>query len=92
MSSSMKTSAFIRLIPVIIFLAAFRSAAQSVASTVSNAPYVLPAGSPYGEAVFIRDIPYASHPTTNQNFDLYLPKDKGAQPFPLVVWIHAARG
>jgi acetyl esterase/lipase len=84
----MKTTPFVRLILVIIFLTAFGSAAQSVTSTVSNAPEALPAASPYGEAVLIRDIPYVSHPTTNQNFNLYLPRNKGAQPFPLVVWIH----
>jgi acetyl esterase/lipase len=88
MASSMKTTAFVRLILVIIFLAAFRAAAQSVSSTVTNAPEVLPADSPYGEAVVTRDIPYTDHPTTNQNFNLYLPRDKGAGPFPLVVWIH----
>ena len=88
MSSSMKTTALVRLVLVIIFLAAFRSAAQSIVSTVTNAPEVLPAESPYGEAVLIRDIPYTDHPTTNQNFNLYLPKAKGLQPFPLVVWIH----
>jgi acetyl esterase/lipase len=84
----MKTTAFVRLILAIIVLATFRAAAQSVASTVTNAPEVLPADSPYGEAVLIKDIPYADHPTTNRNFNLYLPRDKGAQPFPLVVWIH----
>ncbi|HTR43508.1 MAG TPA: alpha/beta hydrolase [Pseudomonadales bacterium] len=71
-----------------IFLAAFGSAAQPASVTVSRAPEILPAGSPYGEAVLIKDIPYASHPTTNQNFNLYLPRDNDAQPFPLVVWIH----
>ena len=86
MFSFMKTTACLLL--AAIFLAAFGSGAQSVSSTVSNAPEVLPAGSPYGEAVLTRDIPYASRPTTNQNFNLYLPREKGAQPFPLVVWIH----
>jgi acetyl esterase/lipase len=83
---SMKKTACLFL--AAIFLAAFGSMAQPVPSTLSIAPEVLPAGSPYGEAVLIRDIPYASHPTTNQNFNLYLPREKGAQPFPLVVWIH----
>src|ERR1700722_16052722 len=87
-ASSMKTIAFVRLILVVIFLAAFRLAAQSAASTATNASEVLPAESPYGEAILIRDIPYADHPTTNQNFNLYLPKDKSVQPFPLVIWIH----
>ena len=79
---------FVRLFPAIIFLAAFGSAAQPASSIVSNAPEVLPASSAYGEAVLMRDIPYVSHPTTHQNFNLYLPRDKGAKPFPLVVWIH----
>jgi acetyl esterase/lipase len=86
MFSSMKATACPFL--AAIFLAAFGSGAQPVSSTVSNAPEVLPAGSPYGEAVLTRDIPYASHPTTNQNFNLYLPREKGPRPFPLVVWIH----
>lgn len=85
---SMKTTAFARLFPAIIFLAAFGSAAQPVSSTGSHAPEVLPASSPYGEAVLTRDIPYISHATSNQNFNLYLPRGKGVQPFPLVAWIH----
>lgn len=84
---SMKTTAFVRLFPAIIFLAAFGSAAQPV-SPLSIPPEMLPASSAYGEAVLTRDIPYVSHPASNQNFNLYLPRDKGAQPFPLVVWIH----
>jgi acetyl esterase/lipase len=36
----------------------------------------------------IRAIPYLSHPTARQNFDLYLPGNPGRRPFPLVVWIH----
>ena len=82
---SMKT--FVRLFLVTIFLAAFRAAAQSVLPL--SIPYeVLPPWSDYGEAVLRRDISYVSHPTTNQNFNLYLPKEKSARPFPLVVWIH----
>jgi acetyl esterase/lipase len=88
MASSMKTTALLRLVLVIIFLTAFRATAQSATSTVSNAPEMLPADSPYGEAMLIRDIPYTDPSTTNQNFNLYLPRDKGARPFPLVVWIH----
>jgi len=84
---SMRTTAFVRIFPAIIFLAAFRSAAQPV-STSSNAPEVLSASSPYGDAVETRNIPYVSHATSNQNFNLYLPRGKGAGPFPLVVWIH----
>ncbi len=83
----MKTTAFVRLFSI-IFLAAFGSAAQSASSPVSNAPEVLPASSAYGEAVLTKDIPYVNHPTTNQNFNLYLPREKGARPFPLVIWIH----
>lgn len=82
----MKTT--VCLFVALLFLAALGSVAQPVSSTVSSAPEVLPAGSPYGEAVLTRDIPYASNPTTNQNFNLYLPRDKDAEPFPLVVWIH----
>ena len=48
----------------------------------------LPASSPYGEATVTRDIPYVANAAPRQNFDLILPKDKDAQPFPLVVWIH----
>jgi acetyl esterase/lipase len=83
---SMKT--LVRLFSAIIFLAAFGSVAQPASSIGSKAPEVLPASAPYGEAVLTRDIPYVSHGTTNQNFNLYLPRGKGKQPFPLVVWIH----
>jgi acetyl esterase/lipase len=48
----------------------------------------LSASSPYGEATVTRDIPYVTNPAARQNFDLFLPKNKSAQPFPLVVWIH----
>jgi acetyl esterase/lipase len=84
----MKTTALVRLLPAVIFLAAFGSAAQPALSTATNVPEVLPASSAYGEAVLMRNIPYVSHATSNQNFNLYLPKEKGTQPFPLVVWIH----
>ena len=48
----------------------------------------LSASSPYGEATVTRGIPYVTNPAARQNFDLFLPKNKSAQPFPLVVWIH----
>jgi acetyl esterase/lipase len=86
MFSFMKKTACLFL--AVIFLPAFGSMAQPVPFAISNAPEVLTAASPYGEAALTRDIPYTSHPTTNQNFNLYLPRDKGTQPFPLVVWIH----
>src|SRR5579871_5806846 len=88
MHFSMKTTAFIHLFAATLFLTAVGSAAQPVSSTVSNVPEVLPASSAYGEALLTKDIPYVSHASTNQNFNLYLPGNKGAQPFPLVVWIH----
>jgi len=84
----MKTIAFLRLIIAAAFLAAFGSFAQPVSSNVPSAAEVLPVSSPYGEATVIRNIPYIAHPTPRQNFDLYLPRDKGGRPFPLVVWIH----
>jgi acetyl esterase/lipase len=84
----MKTIAFLRLIIAVTFLAAFGSNAQLVWTNVSSTVEVLPASSPYGEGAAIRNIPYVAHPTPRQNFDLYLPKDKGGQPFPLIFWIH----
>ncbi len=81
----MRTTA---LFSAAIFLAAFESVAQPAPSTVSNAPEVLTASSPYGAAVMTKDIPYVSHPGSNQNFNLYLPKDKGTKPYPIVVWVH----
>jgi acetyl esterase/lipase len=60
--------------------------AQPVPSPAPEA--VLPASSPYGEALVITNIPYLSHPTARQNFDLYLPRKRGAEPFPLVIWVH----
>jgi acetyl esterase/lipase len=44
--------------------------------------------SPYGDAVVRKDIPYVPNPHVRQTFDLYLPKDKGVGPIPLVVWMH----
>ena len=84
----MKTIAFLRLIIAVTFLPAFGSLAQPVSSNVPSAVEVLPASSPYGEATVIRDIPYVARPTPRQNFDLYLPRNKGSQPFPLIFWIH----
>jgi acetyl esterase/lipase len=63
----------------------------NVASDLPLSPYaieMLPASSPYGEAMGIKNIPYLAHPTARQNFDLYLPLHKGQRPFPLIVWIH----
>ncbi len=61
-----------------------RADSTAPAGTVEN----LPASSPYGEATAIRNIPYAADATPMQTFDLYLPKDKGSQPLPFVVWMH----
>jgi acetyl esterase/lipase len=36
----------------------------------------------------IRNIPYVANPASRQNFDLYLPGNRGDRPFPLVFWIH----
>ena len=49
---------------------------------------ILPASSPYGEAVVTRNIPYVASPASRQNFDLFLPADERGRPFPLIVWIH----
>ena len=78
----------LRLILAVTFLPVLGSRAQPVASIVPSAAEILPASSPYGEATVIRNIPYVADPTSNQNFDLYLPKNKSDQPFPFVVWIH----
>ena len=48
----------------------------------------LPVDSPYGEATAIRNVPYVGGATPQQTFDLYLPKDRGSQPLPFVVWMH----
>ncbi len=49
---------------------------------------LLPGTSPYGEARVKRNISYVADAAPHQNFDLYLPKDKGSRPFPLIVWMH----
>ncbi|HMD53850.1 MAG TPA: alpha/beta hydrolase, partial [Phycisphaerae bacterium] len=84
----MNTIALLRLIIAVIFLPALGSLAQTATPDVPSVAEVLPASSPYGEAVVKRNIPYVDHPTPRQNFDLYLPNDKGGQPFPLIFWIH----
>lgn len=71
---------------LVVLLSVTELPAQPVSSP---APYaVMPASSPYGAALVITNIPYVSHPTARQNFDLYLPAKRGAKPFPLVIWIH----
>lgn len=62
--------------------------ARAEMSSSNGAVEILPASSPYGEAVVRKNIPYRDQATTNQNFDLYLPQNKGPQPCPLLVWIH----
>jgi acetyl esterase/lipase len=82
----MKTTVFIRLALATIFLTGLGSLAQTPSTGAPRE--LLPADSPYGEALAIRNISYVSHPTAHQNFDLYLPKNKTVKPFPLIVWIH----
>jgi acetyl esterase/lipase len=84
----MNTIARFRLVVAVIILPALASLAQPAPSDITNAAVVLPASSPYGEATAIRNIPYVAHPTSRQNFDLYLPRNSADQPFPLIVWIH----
>ena len=84
----MKTTAYLRLVLALMLLPALGAPAQPVSSNTPAALETLPADSPYGEATVKRNIPYVSHPTTNQNFDLYLPRKHGVQPFPLVIWVH----
>lgn len=84
----MKTIAYLRLVVTVIFLTAFGLRAQPAATTRPSVPEVLSAASPYGAATVIRKISYVTHPTPQQNFDLYLPQNKSDQPFPLIVWIH----
>lgn len=43
---------------------------------------------PTGKPVTTKNIPYVANGAARQNFDLHLPGPKGAQPFPLIVWIH----
>ncbi|MGA9779141.1 MAG: alpha/beta fold hydrolase [Limisphaerales bacterium] len=84
----MKTTAWIRLVLTVMLLPALGALAQPVSSNAPTAFETLPASSPYGEATVKRNIPYVSHPTTNQNFDLYLPRNHGVGPCPLILWIH----
>jgi uncharacterized protein (TIGR03067 family) len=80
--------AFLQLFLALVFLPAFEAFTQTVSTNVPGAAEVLPASSPYGEATIMRNIPYAAQPTSQQNFDLILPAQKGNEPFPLVIWIH----
>jgi acetyl esterase/lipase len=84
----MNSVTFPRLLLALVLLPAFEIFAQTVPANPSGATQVLPASSPYGEATIIRNIPYAAQPTSQQNFDLILPAQKGNKPFPLVIWIH----
>jgi len=84
----MNTIPCFRLLLTVMLMSELRVSAQPASSNAPAAFETLPASSPYGEAVVKRNIPYVSHPTTNQNFDLYLPRNHGAQPCPLVIWIH----
>lgn len=84
----MNTVVFLRLIIIVAFLPALELFAQPVTPNFSGSTEILPASSPYGEATAIRNIPYVIHPTTQQSFDLILPKHKSGEPLPLVVWIH----
>ena len=67
---------------------AFGLFAQTAAPDIGSAAKKLPATSPYGEAIAIKNIPYVANGTPRQNFDLYLPGKKSDQPLPLIVWIH----
>jgi len=84
----MKLFARFRSFLAVCLLPALTACAQPTPATVSPTAGILPAASPYGYARVIRAIPYLSHPTARQNFDLYLPGNPGRRPFPLVVWIH----
>jgi acetyl esterase/lipase len=84
----MKAIASRRLLLAAMLLPVLGALAQPVSSNAPAAFETLPASSPYGEATVKKDIPYVSHPTTNQNFDLYLPRNHGVQPCPLIIWIH----
>lgn len=84
----MRTIASFRFFIAAVLLPSFTTFAQPALTNAPNAVEALPASSPYGEATAITNIPYVAHPTSRQNFDLYLPKNKGDQPFPLVFWIH----
>ncbi len=64
--------------------AGLRADSSAPAGTVET----LPASSPYGPATAIRNIAYVANGTPRQTLDLYLPAEKGGQPFPFVVWMH----
>jgi acetyl esterase/lipase len=84
----MKPIAYLRVVLAMMLLPVLGVLAQPVSSNGSAALETLSASSPYGEATVKRNISYVSHPTTNQNFDLYLPRNHGVRPCPLIVWIH----
>jgi len=84
----MKPTAGLRLVLAAIWLPAIGALAQPASSNAPAAFEMLPASSPYGEVMVQRNIPYVSHPTTNQNFDLYLPRNHGVRPCPFILWIH----
>jgi acetyl esterase/lipase len=87
-ASAFRTLKFAALVTLALLATSPKGIAQPASSNILSGAEILPASSPYGEATVIRNIPYVSHPTARQNFDLILPQNKGAQPFPLVVWIH----
>ena len=58
------------------------------ADVSESAVEALPTQNPYSEATVVRNIPYVAHPTPRQNLDLYIPKNKGDHPIPLILWIH----
>ncbi|HWB61046.1 MAG TPA: alpha/beta hydrolase [Chthoniobacteraceae bacterium] len=49
---------------------------------------LLPGATLFAQAPKTVTIPYVANGAARQNFDLHLPGPKGAQPYPLVVWIH----
>jgi len=71
-----------------VSLVAWVTFAQAEPGTVTNDTESLRASSAYGEATVIRNIAYVEHPTSRQNFDLYLPGPPGNQPFPFILWVH----
>ena len=85
----MKAFARFCAVAALVVLPLPKAAAQSPpAPAVSKVEEELPVWSPYGAARVIRNIPYAAHPAPRQNFDLFLPRDKAAGPYPLIFWIH----
>ena len=69
----MNSSTLLRLFIPALLLPAFASYAQTT---------------PAGKPTTTKNIPYVANGAPRQNFDLHLPGPKGAQPFPLIVWIH----